>query len=48
MFICAEIHGFSDDHGMRPDDLIEPAIEEFQRGIDPALNYAIKLSKEIN
>lgn len=42
------VDGFSDDHGIQPDDLIEPAIEEFQRGIDPVLNYAIKLSKESN
>jgi hypothetical protein len=38
------VEGFSGSHGIRPDDLIEPTIRDFQKGLDPVMNYAIMLS----
>lgn len=40
------VEGLQQRQGIRPDDLIEQTISEFQQGIDPVMDYAIKLCKE--
>jgi hypothetical protein len=39
------VKGMTESHGIKPDDLIELTVESFQNGIDPVLDYAIKISK---
>jgi hypothetical protein len=38
------VEGLSANQGVRPDILIEPTIQAFQKGVDPVLEYAIRKS----
>jgi hypothetical protein len=40
------VNGMPELHGIQPDDLIELTVESFQEGIDPVMEYAIKLCEE--